>query len=273
MLKRPHYMALGLVGLLTLILLNLPHHTANQIKLAIGSLFLPLFGVAKSTQQLSGRGADALVPRSELLKQNEQFRQANQELQIRAMQADGLLRDNERFAQLFGWQKQSQWKVRLARVVARDPANWWHSIQIDVGTRDGMRPDLPVMTTAGLVGRISRVTLTSSEVALIGTPDCKVSAMVLKAGGKGENAETGVITGPGSQWDDTLVMLSFLSTSANLKPGQIVKTWGVNAVFPSNIIIGQVAEESHPAELGYNEVRVKLAVNLGALEDVWVMIQ
>ena len=266
-------MAFGLVGLLTLILLNLPHNAANQVKLAIGSLFLPLFGLSKSSQQLAGKAGDAMTSRAILLKQNEQLRRTNQELQLRAMQADALLDENARFAQHFGWEKQVAWKLRLAKVIARDPANWWHSIQIDVGSRDGIRPDMPVLTSSGLVGRISRVSLTSSEVALIGTPECKVSAKVTKPGVKGENAETGVITGGASPLDNTLVTLSFLSTSASLKPGQIVKTWGEGKVFPPDITIGQVAEDSHPAELGYNEVRVKLAVDLGALEEVWVKVQ
>ena len=46
MLRRPHYIALGLLGLLTLIVLNLPSHTAGQLKLTIGSFFLPLFAAA-----------------------------------------------------------------------------------------------------------------------------------------------------------------------------------------------------------------------------------
>src|SRR6185437_14395661 len=124
MLKRPHYMAFGLVGLLTLILLNLPHHAANQMKLAIGSLYLPLFGLSKSSQQVMSRASDAMVPRSVLFREIEGLSRTNQELQMRAMQADALLRENDRLRQLFGWEKQTAWKMRLARVIARDPANW-----------------------------------------------------------------------------------------------------------------------------------------------------
>src|ERR1700722_20326419 len=123
MLKRPHYIALGLVGLLTLVVFNLPHNAANRIKLAIGSLFIPGFGVSKSAKQLLGNAGDALVPRSELLRQNEQYRQANQELQIRAMQADALQRENDQFRQLLGTEKQFPWRLKLASVIARDPAN------------------------------------------------------------------------------------------------------------------------------------------------------
>jgi rod shape-determining protein MreC len=265
MLKRPHLIALGLVGLLTLIVLNLPHHAANQIKLAIGSLFLPLFGLSKSSQQLLGHASDALLPRSELLKQIEQLRRSNQELQFRAMQADNVQRENDQLRQLFYWEKQARWKLRLASVIARDPANWWHVIQIDLGSRDGMSVDLPVLTTAGLVGRISAVGLTTSQVVLIGNPDCKVAALVTNTG------DSGVITGVSSALDNTLVTLSFLSSSSNLKPGQVVTTWGEGKIFPKGIMIGQIAEDSHLSDLGYTEARVKLAANLGALEEVWVL--
>ena len=44
MLKKSHYIALGVIGLLVVILLHLPQQTAARLKLAIGGLFLPLFG-------------------------------------------------------------------------------------------------------------------------------------------------------------------------------------------------------------------------------------
>ena len=54
MLKRLHYIALGLVVLSTLVILNLPSQTSARFKLGIGSLFLPLFGLASTTQHLTG---------------------------------------------------------------------------------------------------------------------------------------------------------------------------------------------------------------------------
>jgi len=267
MLKRPHYFALGLVVLLTLIVLNLPHHAASQIKLAIGSAFLPLFGFSKVSHQALGRASDAIVPRAELLRQNELLRHTNQELQVGAMQGDGALRENDQLRQLIGWEKQQPWKLKLANVIARDPANWWHNIQIDVGSRDGVLTNMPVLSSDGLVGRISTVSLTSSQVSLIGSADCKVGALVEPG------RDTGVITGTSSPVDNTLVTLSYLSSSSNLKPGQKVVTWGEGRIFPKDIVIGQIAEDSRPVEMGYNEARVKLAANLGALEEVWVLLR
>ena len=69
MAKKPHYIILSLVALLTLLVLNLPRQTAGRVKLAIGGLFLPLVGLTSSGQQIIGQGAAAIMPRRELLNQ------------------------------------------------------------------------------------------------------------------------------------------------------------------------------------------------------------
>src|ERR1019366_1912833 len=131
MLKRPHYIALGLIVLLTLAILNLPSHTTAHLKLGIGSLFLPLFGLASSTQQMAGATEEALVPRRELLKLNDDLRRENQQLRLQAMQSEETARENARLRQLVGWQHPTPWKLKLAKVVLRDPSNWWRSVPID----------------------------------------------------------------------------------------------------------------------------------------------
>jgi len=147
----------------------------------------------------------------------------------------------------------------------REPANWWRTVEIDLGTRDGINTNLPVLTAEGLVGRVSSVGLTRSQVVLIGDPNCKASALV-------ENPahDTGIISASGPL-NDSLVQLTYLSSNANLKPGQRVITSGLGGIFPKGIPIGLVVD-ARPVEFGlYTEARVKLNANLGALEQVWVL--
>ena len=265
MLKRPHYIALGLIVLLTLVMLNLPGRTTARLKLGIGSLFLPLFGLTGSAQQLTAPTADAVVPRRELLKLNEDLRTKNEQLRLQAMQAEETARENARLRDLVGWQRQTPWKLKLARVVLSDPANWWHTVQIDLGSRDGLRLNLPVLTAEGLVGRISSVSLTRSQVTLLGDPNCKVAARV-------ENAtrDAGIIGASGPLEAD-FVEMGYLSRNSNLKPGQNVATSGEGGIFPPGIPIGKVVDVQ-PVDYGSRaEARVKLAANLNALQEVWVM--
>ncbi len=265
MFKRPYYIALALVALLTLLVLNLPGSTAARLKLAIGSIFLPLFGVTGAAQQATAKAGDALLPKSEFIRANEALRRQNQELRFQLMQAGETTRENIRLRQLVGWNEKSPWKLKLAHVIARDPANWWRTVLIDRGSRDDLRENMPVLTPDGLIGRVSAVGLTSARVVLIGDANCKVPAAIL-----GEAAESGIITSAG-RFDGSFVNLTYLANRANLKPGQSVVTSGLSAIYPKGIPIGIVAD-AHSVESGlYIEAQVKLVANLNALEEVWVL--
>src|SRR6266511_6408688 len=62
MLKRQYYITFGLVLLVTLVVLTLPEQTAGKLKLAVGGLFLPLFGMAGAAQQLVEQAGNTLAP-------------------------------------------------------------------------------------------------------------------------------------------------------------------------------------------------------------------
>jgi rod shape-determining protein MreC len=266
MFRKKQYLALGAITLLALLILSLPPRASARLKLAVGSWFLPLFGLANTAQQLPADLADSVLPRRELLRQIDGLRRTNEMMQVQALQAAAILRENDRLHAQLGWQRQAPWKLKLANVVLRDPANWWRTVQIDLGSRDGLRENLPVITAEGLVGRVSAVGLARSQVVLIGDPNCRISALV-----DNPARDTGII-GASGPVDTSLVELTYLSGSANLKPGQNVFTSGLGGVFPRGIPIGQVVD-ARPVEFGlYTEARVKLATNLGALEQVWVIL-
>jgi len=266
MLKRPHYFAAGLVVLLTLTILNLPGPVAARLKHALGGVFLPLFGLAASSRQLAEKAGETLTPRAQLLQENEALRRENQELRVQAGQAAETLRENNRLRELLGWGQNAPWKLKLARVIARDPANWWHTLQIDLGSRDGMRTNLPVLTAEGLVGRVASVSYTHSQVVLLGDRDCKAAAVV-----ENDARDLGIL-GTAGPLDGSMVSLGYLSKDANLKPGQLVATSGLGGIFPKGIRIGQIVD-LRPVEYGlYLEARVKLSANLSGLEEVWVLL-
>jgi len=266
MLRKPHYIILGLVVLLVIVLLKLPGETVGKVKLAISGLFLPLFGLTGSVHELTGHAREAISAKLQLARQNEDLRRQNEELKIRLQQAAALEIENARLRGLVGWPGQSHWKLRLARVIARDPANWWRSVQIDLGARDGVKPNYPVLTSEGLVGRIQSVQGTRSQVILLGNPDLRVAAIVQPGG------ETGIINSSSSSpQENNMVDLDYLSGNSAVRPGASVVTWGEGGVFPAKIPIGTVVD-LRVKEFGLaTEARVKLAADIGALQEVWVM--
>ena len=248
------------------VVLNLPGRWASHLKFAIGGFFIPLFGLAGSSQSLAAKAGDTLAPRGALVQEIDTLRRENQALQLRLIQTAEIQRENDRIRSQLGIARQYPWTLKYARVIGRDPANWWRTIHIDLGARDGMRPDLAVLTPQGLVGRVAVVGANRSQVLLVGDPNCGVAAMIAET-----RDNTGVIAPLSSDAvDNTLVDLTKLSPNSNLKEGQKVLTSGKGGVFPPGIPIGRIFD-TRIMEFGlYAEARVKLAVDYSKLEDVWV---
>jgi rod shape-determining protein MreC len=268
MLKRPHILLTSAALLLILVLLNLPTQTAARMKLALSGLFLPLFGLAGSAQKMGDGAGMRALPKGILISEIEQLRRENEELKLQAMEAKEVARENDVLRQAVSWQPRIPWRRRLARVIARDPANWWRTIQIDLGTRDGMVKNLPVITPAGLVGRIDEPGVFSSRVVLLGDPKCKVAAVVDNS----TRDHGAIVPGPSSILDQSIVELKHLKPKSTAIPGQRVFTSGLGGIFPQGIPIGEIIQTNSVDYGLYLEARVKLSANLTHLEEVWVLM-
>ncbi len=267
MLKKPQYIALALVAVVVLIIINLPAPALSRFKLALSGFFLPLFGLAGSSQQALHKTGNVILPKNFIAKENDQLRVENDQLKILATQNAELLRENTKLRQLFDWQKQSQRNVKLTRVIGRDPANWWRSITIDAGSNRGLRPNLPVLTPEGLVGRIAVVGANRSQVLLLGDPNLKVGALIQD----NEGRESGIVVSTGGPLDNNIVDFQFFTRSSVVKPGANVITSGDGGYFPKGILIGQIIDVRNNNIVLSMEARVKIAANLSSLEEVWVL--
>ena len=106
-----------------------------------------------------------------------------------------------------------------------DPADWWRSVLIDAGSRDGVRANMAVLTAEGLVGRVSEVGFDRSRVLMVGDPNCRIATQVLQPGYKNVLAK-GIIAPGSSSLDRLLVDLTYVPGGSLLKPGQSVVTSG-----------------------------------------------
>jgi rod shape-determining protein MreC len=267
MSKRRHYIAFIIVFGLGLIALNLPPHTVSKVKLALAGVFLPLFGLAGSTQNAIDQSASHVLPRRDIIRQNTKLQQENEQLRIQLMQQEDILRENAELRQQLAWQKRIPWNLRFARVIARDPANWWRTVMIDLGTRDGITTNMAVLTTAGLVGRVSATSQSRSQVLLLGDRNLRVGAMVRETG------DTGVVrSGSAGPLENNMVEMAYLPGNSQIKPGYTIVTSGDGGIFRKGILIGTVVDAQ---TIGYGMetmARIKLAANFDAVEYVWVLM-
>ncbi len=190
-----------------------------------------------------------------LLAENKQLRAENNGLR-------DLQKDNEHLRRILGYRERSSFRLIPAVVLSHDAEAWWSTIKINRGSKDGIAPDMPVITDRGLVGKTTAVSRDMTEVMLITDENCKVAAKV--EGTKEQGICAGVRAPEGE------LQLAFLNKLADLQPGQKVYTAGVSGgVFPSGIDLG-VVKSFHARELD-GEAILEPSADLGNLEEVFVI--
>ncbi|MFM8944755.1 MAG: rod shape-determining protein MreC [Actinomycetota bacterium] len=154
-----------------------------------------------------------------------------------------------------------------AQVIANGISDLEWTIQIDRGSSSGVRVGMPVVASAGLVGRVVRVAPNASVVRLVLDPRAAV------VGRFGSSGTTGVVSGQG----DRDLRMSFLDPQAVVTADDTVVTAGYKVVggepaFPAGILIGQVARvKPDPAGLE-TYVTIRPAVDFSTLDVVLVVL-
>ncbi|MEP7048475.1 MAG: rod shape-determining protein MreC [Ilumatobacteraceae bacterium] len=82
------------------------------------------------------------------------------------------------------------YKSVIAQVVGEAPSNFQNTVEITVGTRDGIAVGMPVTDGAGLIGKVTKVYPDRSVVMLITDPQFSVQAQVLSSVTDGEASST-----------------------------------------------------------------------------------
>lgn len=268
MLRRPKVVLIAAVAGLGLILLALvPSRLNDQLKRLIGFIYLPFAGAADGAEQLARRSR-ALTPRTLLLEEIDQLRRENRRCRLQSFQTEQALRENARLRALVQWKARQSWNLRFARVIVEDPANWWRSIHLDVGEKQGVSMDDPVLTDHGLVGKVVSVSKNRSRVALLGDSNCQAAAVILQSKSRGTIAASprgGII-------DRQIVALEHLPNDAPLEAGLEVETSGAGDIFPEGIPIGRLIDSQSSEFDLYSRARVRLWVDLDRLKEVWVIV-
>jgi len=170
-------------------------------------------------------------------------------------------RENERLHQILQLREDISLPTIAARVIGKDPTNWFRSILIDKGFREGIKKNAAVLSPKGLVGRVIEVMEGTSRVQLITDPNCAVGALV-QAGRVG-----GLVVGEVGPF----CRLKFLPQGAEIQVGDSVLTSGLSGLSPKGIPIGTVSAVHKKENALFQEAEVLPKVDLSSIEEVLVI--
>jgi rod shape-determining protein MreC len=130
----------------------------------------------------------------------------------------------------------TNYELENATVAVRNKSYWLDTLIIDKGKENGVRKNMAVITKDGLIGNISKVYNSSSEVRLITTNNNKQKLTIYI------ETDDGDYVGYIDKYDKDkkLLVIKDIDKDSNIKEESIVKTSGMNREFPKGIYIGKV---------------------------------
>lgn len=199
-------------------------------------------------------------------RQNEQLTREIQELKSRLQEYEEYRLENERLKKLVDFQVNTRgsWQLAAAAVIGRDPGNWFCTVTIDKGSRQGIKEDMPVLVPEGLVGRVVRVGPNTAEVMLISDPRSAISALIQ------ETRSPGIVEGTADP--SGRLRMIHIPYDVFVRQGQTVVTSGLGSLFPKGIPVGRVVDaKKDPTGLFY-VASIQPFIDFNRLEEVLVLV-
>ena len=245
----------GIVAFVFFLVLGLLMHKApdttrnSVVSVALGTVFYPAQMVISSVGQFRS-----------VAHENEMLKEENARLRQETYYASEALQELARLHTLVRFDDKWDYPIVTARVVGHNPGRFLTTMVINRGTSRGVKEDMPVFSMNGLVGKVSKTTMTHSRVQLLVDPNLKLSVL---------ERRTRVVGFLESV--DGRTLSAMIPTHAGVKVGDTLITSGLGGIFPKGIPVGTVTK-IRPADLEVMQLMdVVPFQEFSSLEEVFVM--
>lgn len=203
-----------------------------------------------------------------LLEENSILREKLTASSTLEVQLAELHQENHRLRQMLNFQARSEHDLIPAQIISRNSSSWFDTITINKGSAHGVRKNMAVVTSEGLVGNVLSVSRYTSQVLLLTESRPAVSAVVQRS------REPGQVVGVVESAPDHPGYLKMvnLPKEANIQPGDTVISSGLGGVFPKGLVIGFVLETGEDEYGILQYALLRPAANFNRLEEVFVVI-
>jgi len=245
------YVVLVLLVILSLVLLSTNDN--RQIH-ALRSYTVGLVGALQN--------ALSIVPNVfELERENQVLRRLNVDLSDEVGRLREARLENMRLREMVGLKDESPYRLVAADVVGKSLYLLRNTVTLNVGEREGIKPEMTVISPAGLVGKITDVSSSYSIGQLMLNKDFRASAKVQRS------RVDGIVA-----WDGGPEMrLKDVAKTQDVKEGDLVVTSEYSSIYPKNIRIGVVSKVWEKPGALFKEIDLTPSVDFSSLEQVFVV--
>lgn len=194
--------------------------------------------------------------------ENEALRRELQDLRVRLQEERALAQRTEGLRQLLELRDRAGLETSAAEVIAGAASPEFRTMTIDKGSTDGLAVDMAVISPAGVVGRVILASYRASKVQLLIDRNAAAGALIERT------RVQGVVVGYG----DGALRMDYVRGTADVKPGDLVVTSGIDGIYPKGFVIGTVADIEDRGPGSFPVIMVRPAVDFTRLEEVLVVL-
>ena len=239
----------------------------DSLKEAAGMIVIPFQKQIMSINSAFQRSLEASREKRELVYENEDLKAQVQSL---TEQNNRLIQDQYKLQELQTLyeldQDYSDYDKVAARIISKDPGNWYDTFIINKGSKDGIRVDNNVISGKGLVGIVTEVGSHWSTVKSIIDDSSHVSAMTVST------ADNCVVAGDLNLIDEGKLRFEQLyDVNDKVSVGERIVTSNISDRYMEGLFIGYVSEVTADTNNLTKTGTIVTPVDFRHLRDVFVI--
>lgn len=200
-----------------------------------------------------------------LKNENEELKKQNEDLNKQLSEMGIIKAENKTLREYANLSDQyTKYTTVPAYIIDRDLSNLSSTIIINVGKREGVYENMPVVSTEGVIGHVISSTETTAKVQPIIDSSSSVSALL--------SISRDNIIVKGELGEDRKLKGTYISPDADLVLNDEVETSGLGGIYPKGLKIGKLLEIIETQNITERYVIIEPAVNFSKLETVLVII-
>lgn len=257
---------LTIIVLILVVIFSNNDNNSSFIENIASKIVMPIQnGLTYIKNQISGNSA-FFTNINTLQSENEELKTKNSELEQSLKELESIKTENETLKEYLNLtEKYSDYKTIPGDVINKDISNYSKTITLNIGSNDGVEPEMTVIAEEGLVGYVVSVTDSTAKVQTIIDPSSSVSSMM--------STTKDSIVCKGTLEDDSTLKAMYIPTEASVIQGDSIQTSGLGGKYPKGLQVGTITKVVETDNLTDRYAIVETAVDFDKLNSVLVINQ
>lgn len=241
---------------------------ANGISSSVSSVVSPLQKIVYNINSRVKETVDFFLNFSEVKLENEQLKQKNTELANKLIEYESLKDEVKRLREALNFtESRSNYNYVGVNIIGYSGNSLSDGYIIDKGSNDGIAKNMVVVSSKGLVGKVTKVSNNFAVVQSILNENIAVAVMDQQT-----RDASGVLQGLSDKKDNNMTVVYNLPIDSDVKEGDIIVTSGLGKIYPKEIPVGTVVSIQEDNVKVMKSAVVEPFVNFSKLEELFVVI-